>query len=81
LQPESPINLGRTITAYGYDPEEQASQRACGLPYVPEADQEVADYQRRIGALSPMLCRLEGAGVQVITGIKRVFPKEYGDEE
>jgi hypothetical protein len=40
LQPDSPINLGRTITAYGYDPEEQASRRSCGLPYVPEAERE-----------------------------------------
>jgi hypothetical protein len=80
-RPGASVNLGRTVTDYGYDPEDEASQRSSGLPYTPEADQEEADYHRRIGALSPLLRRLDGAGVRVKTGIKRVFPKDEFEEE
>jgi len=80
-RPQAPVDFRRTVTDYGCDPEDEASQRSSGLPYVPEADQEEADYHRRIGALSPLLRRLEGAGVRVKTGIKRVFSKDEFEEE
>lgn len=82
-RPGTTVDLRRTITDYGYDPEEEAADIASGLPYVPQADRVAADYQRRILTLSPLLRRLEGAGVRVKTGIKWVLPKadfDDGDE-
>jgi hypothetical protein len=70
------VNLRRTIIDYGYDPEAAASDQSCGLEYVSEAERKETDYQINIGSVSGLIQRLERSGVQVLTGVRRVFPDD-----
>jgi hypothetical protein len=70
------VDLRRTITDYGYDPEEAAADQSCGLPYVSEADRTETDYHSNVGSVSGLIERLEKSGVQVLTGVRRVAPDD-----
>jgi hypothetical protein len=74
------VDLRRTITDYGYDPEAAATDQSCGLEYVSEADRKETDYHINIGSVSGLIQRLEQAGVKVATGVRRVRP-DYEDED
>jgi hypothetical protein len=46
------VDLRRTITDYGYDPEAAAADHSCGLEYVSEADRTETDYHINVGSVS-----------------------------
>jgi hypothetical protein len=67
-EPGRTVDLRQTIVDYGYDPEAAATDRSCGLDYVPEADRKEMDYHVNISTVSGLIRRLETAGVQVAMG-------------
>jgi hypothetical protein len=75
----SRINLGRQITDYGYDPEDEAADRAIGKEYVSAAELEKQRHEIMISTLTPKIDRLRAAGFTVETKVTLVDPPEYGE--
>ena len=73
----SRINLGRTVTDDGYDPEAAAADRDSGIEHVSAADQARQRHDTMIGLLTPTIDSLRAAGFTVDTKLTFVEPPEY----
>lgn len=68
--PGATVDLRKAVLDHGDDPEEAAAAQSVGLAYVSQAEQAVRDDDRRLGAIGPLLSRLQDAGVTVETGVR-----------
>ena len=74
------INLGKVLVDYGHDPEAAASDHACGIEHVSEADRARAQHATLINRLAPAIDTLRHAGFSVLTDLTFVAAPEHDDE-
>jgi hypothetical protein len=74
LGPEEVLDLSRTETDYGYDPEEAASDRMSGVEYEPSIERDKREHESHIESVAPQLEQLKAHGVTVDTSFKIVEP-------
>ncbi len=70
MQPvNNTISLGKVLVDYGHDPEAAASDHACGIEHVSEADRAQAEHAALINRLAPAINGLRHAGFSVLTDL------------
>lgn len=75
LKPGDVLDLSRTETDYGYDPEEAESDRMSGVEYVPSVERDKQEHESHLESVAPQLEQLRSHGVTVDTSFKTVEPK------
>lgn len=74
LEPGDVLDLSRTETNYGYDPEEAESDRMSGIEYVPAIERDREEHEGHIASVAGLLEQLEASGVTVDTSFKTEAP-------
>lgn len=74
LEPGGHLDLSRTETDYGYDPEEAASARDCGLEYVSATRRARSEHESHLHSVSALLEQLMAHGVTIDTSFNTVEP-------
>lgn len=74
--PGKGLDFTRQIVDYGYDPEQAASDRMCGLEYVSDFERAKTVYESSIEQIQPVIESLERAGIRVETGVISMAPPE-----
>lgn len=72
LEPGGTLDLSRTETDYGYDPEEAASDRMSGLEYEPATERSRSEHEGHIASVAPLLEQLRVAGITIDTSFNTV---------
>ena len=75
------INFGRVLVDFGHDAEAAASDQACGIEHVSEADQARTEHAVLIERLAPEIYTLRHAGFTVLTELVFVPAPEPADDE
>ncbi|MDH1270284.1 hypothetical protein N5C81_21960 [Rhizobium pusense] len=74
LEPGGSLDLSRTETDYGYDPEEAATDRMSGLEYETATARAEREHESHVESVASLLEQLRARGVTVDTSFKTVEP-------
>ena len=75
------LDLSRTETDYGFDPEEAATDRMSGLEYVPAIDRDRDEHAGHIAIVEPQLAQPRAAGITIDPSFHTEAPRDYWEQE
>lgn len=80
LEPGGTLDLSRTETDYGYDPEEAYTDRMSGLEYEPAVERSRSEHEGHIEGVAPLLEQLRIAGITIDTSFNTVEPPSEAEQ-